>query len=48
MSVLIVGLILFIGIHSVSIVNAGWRDDVAARMGCLLYTSDAADDASSV
>jgi uncharacterized membrane protein len=37
MSVLIVGLILFIGIHSVSIVNARWRDEVAARMGELRW-----------
>ena len=33
MSILILGLILFLGIHSVSIVNARWRDGMAARMG---------------
>lgn len=33
MTILIVGLILFLGIHSVSIVNAQWRDGMAARMG---------------
>lgn len=33
MFLLISGLVLFIGIHSVSIVNAPWRDRVAARLG---------------
>ena len=33
MSVLIAGLLLFLGVHSVSIVNAPWRDRVAARLG---------------
>jgi uncharacterized membrane protein len=33
MTILIVGLILFLGIHSVSIVNAQWRDGMVARMG---------------
>ena len=33
MSVLIVGLLLFLGVHSVSIVNAPWRDRLAARLG---------------
>ena len=28
MSVLIAGLLLFLGVHSVSIVNAPWRDRV--------------------
>lgn len=31
--VLIAGLILFFGTHSVSIVNSSWRDRVAARIG---------------
>ena len=33
MNTLIVGLILFLGAHSVSMVAAGWRDRMAARMG---------------
>src|SRR6478735_5597645 len=33
MSQLIAGLVLFIGIHSVSIVAPAWRDSVAARLG---------------
>ena len=33
MSVLVAGLLLFLGVHSVSIVNAPWRDRVAARLG---------------
>lgn len=33
MNVLIAGLILFLATHSVSIVNASWRDSVAARIG---------------
>ena len=33
MSVLIAGLLLFLGVHSVSIINAPWRDRVAARLG---------------
>jgi uncharacterized membrane protein len=33
MSVLIAGLLLFLGVHSVSIVNAPWRDRMAARLG---------------
>lgn len=33
MSVLITGLLLFLGVHSVSIVNAPWRDRVSARLG---------------
>ncbi len=33
MVVLILGLILFLGIHSVSIINSQWRTDVIARVG---------------
>jgi len=33
MTTLIIGLVLFLGVHSVSIVNAAWRDSVVARMG---------------
>lgn len=33
MITLIVGLVLFLGAHSISIVAAGWRDRTAARMG---------------
>jgi uncharacterized membrane protein len=33
MSVLIAGLLLFLGVHSVSIVNSPWRDRMAARLG---------------
>ena len=33
MSILILGLVLFLGIHSVSIINPSWRDTMAARMG---------------
>lgn len=33
MSLLILGLVLFLGIHSVSIVAAGWRNAVVARRG---------------
>jgi uncharacterized membrane protein len=33
MAVLILGLILFLGIHSVSIINSQWRTDVVARFG---------------
>ncbi len=33
MSLLIVGLVVFLGVHSVSIVNRAWRDRVAARIG---------------
>lgn len=33
MNTLIAGLILFFAVHSVSIVNAAWRDRVAARLG---------------
>jgi uncharacterized membrane protein len=33
MSLLILGLVLFLGIHSVSIVAPGWRDAQAVRLG---------------
>ena len=33
MTTLIIGLALFLGVHSVSIVNAAWRDNVVARIG---------------
>jgi uncharacterized membrane protein len=33
MALLIVGLVLFLGIHSVSIVDPSWRDRVVARIG---------------
>lgn len=33
MTILIVGLVVFFGIHSVSIVSAPWRDGVVARLG---------------
>ena len=33
MTTLIIGLVLFLGVHSVSIVNAAWRDSVVARIG---------------
>jgi uncharacterized membrane protein len=33
MGILIAGLILFLGTHSISIVNASWRDQMAARLG---------------
>jgi uncharacterized membrane protein len=32
---LIVGLILFLGVHSVSIIDADWRNQMAARLGQL-------------
>lgn len=33
MAYLVLGLILFLGVHSISIVAPGWRDRAAARMG---------------
>ena len=33
MSMLLLGLVIFLGIHSVSIVAPGWRDAMAARLG---------------
>lgn len=35
MLLLIAGLVLFLGVHSVAIVDAGWRDRMAARLGDL-------------
>lgn len=33
MAILTVGLVLFLGVHSVSIVSASWRDEIIARIG---------------
>ena len=33
MTYLVLGVILFLGVHSIAIVAPGWRDGVAARMG---------------
>lgn len=33
MTTLILGLILFLGVHSISIINDPWRDRMAARLG---------------
>ena len=33
MTSLVLGLILFLGVHSIAIVAPGWRDSVAARLG---------------
>jgi uncharacterized membrane protein len=33
MGLLVLGLVLFLGVHSISIVAPGWRDRTAARMG---------------
>lgn len=33
MAVLIAGLLLFLGVHSISIVNEAWRDRMVARLG---------------
>lgn len=33
MTTLVLGLILFLGVHSISIVNEPWRDRMAARLG---------------
>ena len=35
MTLLIIGLVLFLGSHSVSIVNAAWRDRMVSRLGIL-------------
>jgi uncharacterized membrane protein len=35
MAQLIAGLVLFLGVHSVSIISASWRDRMVARMGLL-------------
>lgn len=37
MTTLVLGLILFLGVHSVAIVNASWRDAMAARWGELSW-----------
>ena len=37
MTLLIIGLVLFLGIHSVSIINAAWRDRMATRLGTLAW-----------
>ncbi len=37
MTVLIVGLILFLGVHSLSIVNASWRQSMVARYGATAW-----------
>lgn len=37
MTVLILGLVLFLGIHSISIVSWRWRDRMVARMGVLPF-----------
>jgi uncharacterized membrane protein len=37
MTLLIIGLVLFLGIHSVSIINAAWRDRMATRIGTLTW-----------
>jgi uncharacterized membrane protein len=33
MTTLLIGLALFLGVHSISIVNVAWRDDVVTRIG---------------
>ena len=33
MGILLIGLVLFIAVHSIAIVNAAWRDRMAARLG---------------
>jgi uncharacterized membrane protein len=35
MTILIIGLVLFLGIHSVSIFNSAWRENLVTRMGVL-------------
>ena len=37
MGMLIAGLVLFLGIHSVSIINATWRDRMVARIGLIAW-----------
>ena len=37
MLVLIIGLIIFLGIHSISIINEAWRDKLAERYGEIPY-----------
>lgn len=33
MTLLLIGLVMFLGVHSLSIINKPWRDSTAARMG---------------
>lgn len=33
MSLLLAGLVIFLGVHSISLVNRGWRDAMVARLG---------------
>lgn len=35
MEILLLGIVAFVGIHSVSIINPGWRDHMVSRMGLL-------------
>jgi uncharacterized membrane protein len=35
MTQLVLGLVMFLGIHSISIIAPGWRDSMAARLGTL-------------
>lgn len=37
MTLLIIGLVLFLGIHSASIINAAWRDRMATRLGIFIW-----------
>ena len=39
MTLLIIGLVLFLGSHSIAIVNVAWRDRMVARMGILVWQS---------
>ena len=37
MTLLIIGLVLFLGSHSVAIINAAWRDRMVARLGVITW-----------
>lgn len=37
MAILLVGLIIFLGVHSLSIINKPWRDSLAGRLGELPF-----------
>lgn len=37
MTLLIIGLVLFLGSHSIAIVSASWRDRMASRLGVLAW-----------
>ena len=37
MDILITGLVLFLGMHSISIVNASWRDRMVTKLGLLAW-----------